>query len=156
MANNRMYLKNTRTGLEAYVAKYYPSTGWYTHGNLDENLNKAFHQADFGHLTPEQELANHRHPGFGVPHPAASSECEGAEWELVFEDDNFKGMTAHISLTNYGDDKEQAKRHPEDALEHLSSIDGCAIQSITYKGIKDGCILWEVRYQPKERANGDV
>ena len=29
MANNRMYLKCSLCGEEFYLAKYYPSTGWY-------------------------------------------------------------------------------------------------------------------------------
>lgn len=29
MANNNMYLVNTRTGHRVKLAKYYPSTGWY-------------------------------------------------------------------------------------------------------------------------------
>jgi hypothetical protein len=37
MANNRMYLKNRRTGAKVLLAKYYPSTGWY-----------AFHAPDRG------------------------------------------------------------------------------------------------------------
>ncbi len=158
MANNRMYLRNIRTGIEVFIAKYYPSTGWYTNGgNLDEHLDKAFHQSDFGHLTPDQQLANQQHRGFDLLFPAASSACEGAEWELVFEynGDGLKSMTAHISLTNYNGDEEYAKQHPEDSLDHLST-DGCAIQSITYRGIKDDCILWEVKYQPKEEDHGDV
>ncbi len=28
MANNRMYLKNTVTGQEIFLAKYFPSSGW--------------------------------------------------------------------------------------------------------------------------------
>lgn len=88
MANNRMYLFNTRTKQSVYLAKYYPSTGWYLNckgGEVEETMSNAFHQADFGELTPEQEAANARHVGFGVPFPSDSREVEGAEWEIRYE-----------------------------------------------------------------------
>lgn len=84
MANNRMYLKNTRTGEAVYIAKYYPSTGWYTEDDITEKLNAAFHKADFGHLTESQKLINQKHVGFGVPYPSAAG-LWGAEWVLQLE-----------------------------------------------------------------------
>jgi hypothetical protein len=30
VANNRLFLKNPKTGERVLLAKYYPSTGWYT------------------------------------------------------------------------------------------------------------------------------
>lgn len=29
MSNNRLFLKNPKTGQKVLLAKYYPSTGWY-------------------------------------------------------------------------------------------------------------------------------
>lgn len=45
MANNRMYLVNARTGARVYLAKYYPSTGWYCvePETLAQRLDAAFH-----------------------------------------------------------------------------------------------------------------
>jgi len=85
MANNRMYLFNTRTKQQVYIAKYYPSTGWYFTGDAQQALADAFHKADFGDLTDEQEKANAAHEGFGVPFPAVNSELEGAEWEVRYD-----------------------------------------------------------------------
>lgn len=43
MANTRMWLVNKRLGQEILLAKYYPSTGWYTfHADLSEKLDIAF------------------------------------------------------------------------------------------------------------------
>lgn len=36
-----MFLLNKRTGIRAYIAKYYPSTGWYTSPHIDQNINVA-------------------------------------------------------------------------------------------------------------------
>ena len=66
MANNRMYLRNKRTGDEIYIAKYYPSTGWYTFDGVAECMNEGFHKADFGHLTPEEQAQNDAHEGMGL------------------------------------------------------------------------------------------
>jgi hypothetical protein len=34
MANNRMYLRNKRTGAKLLLARYYPSTGWNNYYGL--------------------------------------------------------------------------------------------------------------------------
>lgn len=85
MANNRMYFFNTRTKQQVYIAKYYPSTGWYFTVEVEQVLGEAFNKADFGDLTEEQLKENAAHKGLGVPHTAISSPIEGAEWELRFE-----------------------------------------------------------------------
>jgi hypothetical protein len=36
MANNRMYLINTRTNDKILLAKYYPTTGWYFYHSQEE------------------------------------------------------------------------------------------------------------------------
>ena len=36
VANNRMWVKNPKTGKKALLAKYYPSTGWYAKLTLQE------------------------------------------------------------------------------------------------------------------------
>ena len=39
MANNRMWLKNKRTGAQVLIAKYYPSCGWGVfHGDLGDRI----------------------------------------------------------------------------------------------------------------------
>ena len=47
MANNRMYLVNKHSGEKIYLAKYYPSTGWYTTPGLVERMDAVFDK----HLT---------------------------------------------------------------------------------------------------------
>lgn len=85
MANNRMYLVNKRTGAKVYLAKYYPSTGWYIpKPGLEQRLADAFDQADFGHLTDEQRKANDSHVGLGVPHQSSGG-MYGDEWTLEYE-----------------------------------------------------------------------
>lgn len=43
MANNRMWLKNKRTGAQVLLAKYYPTTGWYTfHDDIHDKLDNLF------------------------------------------------------------------------------------------------------------------
>lgn len=43
MANNRMYLKNKRTGAQVLLAKYYPSTGWYVfHDDIRVRMDDLF------------------------------------------------------------------------------------------------------------------
>lgn len=45
MANNRMFLKNKRTGAKMMIAKYYPCTGWYPFPeNLNPRLGKLFEE----------------------------------------------------------------------------------------------------------------
>jgi hypothetical protein len=107
MANTRMFLKNTRTGTRIYLAKYYPSTGWYVPTAVDPTLagdnskeaqakriyaaaewaqkvNEGFDQADFGHLTPEQREENRVAPGFSTPHKSPGG-MHGEEWVLEYE-----------------------------------------------------------------------
>ena len=58
MANNRMYLVNKKSKARIYLAKYYPSLGWYSNDEkLFEHLNEEFHKSDWSHLTPEQNRA---------------------------------------------------------------------------------------------------
>ena len=42
MANNRMWLVNARTGQRLNLAKYYPSTGWYTNQTKVQEFWAAF------------------------------------------------------------------------------------------------------------------
>ena len=60
MANNRMYLVNTKTNEMICLGKYSPSTGWYLEGadSLVDRINKALHQADFGdiHYSEAKEI----------------------------------------------------------------------------------------------------
>lgn len=43
MANNRMWLKNKRTGAKVLLAKYYPATGWYPFpADLHARLGRLF------------------------------------------------------------------------------------------------------------------
>lgn len=42
MANNRMYLVNDRLGVQIYLGKYYPSTGWGVHPDVSEKINEGF------------------------------------------------------------------------------------------------------------------
>lgn len=86
MANNRMYLKNTRTGQKVYLAKYYPSTGWYVvaEESLNDRLALAFDEADFGYLGPEERAAKRAQPKFGPPYSAGG--MYGAEWAIEFEE----------------------------------------------------------------------
>lgn len=47
MSNNRMWLRNKRTGQQILVAKYYPSTGWFTyHESLTGKLDDLFDKSD--------------------------------------------------------------------------------------------------------------
>lgn len=81
MANNRMYLINRRTGDKLYLAKYYPSTGWYTvQTDLENVLNETFYRADFG--------ADSRPvlPRFlGTSNAVSGGGMYGDEWELEYE-----------------------------------------------------------------------
>ncbi len=88
MANNRMFLVNTRTGAKIQIAKYYPSTGWYCSAGLENALNEAFHEADFGHLTHEERQQHREKVGFGPPYSAGG--MHGAEWVLELEDSGDK------------------------------------------------------------------
>ena len=86
MANNRMYLVNTRTGQEVYLAKFFPSTGWYVPNGMEtlqDRLNKAFDESDFSHLSGEEKLEKSLQVGFGPPYSAATS-VEGEEWKIEY------------------------------------------------------------------------
>ena len=85
MANNRLALVNTRTGEQFLLAKYYPSTGWFSREpeTLGERLNAWFDKQDFGHLNDEQRAENAAVPGLGVPH-VSSGGMYGEEYELRF------------------------------------------------------------------------
>lgn len=83
MANNRMYLKNTRTGDLIYLAKYYPSLGWFAPDNIGPLLNAQFDEADFGHLTPAERAAKAMQPGLGQPYSGGG--VLGDEWEIEYE-----------------------------------------------------------------------
>ena len=83
MANNRMYLRNTRTGKALMIAKYYPSTGWSMVKEAAD-VTAFFREQDFGCLTDEQGKANSASPNFGVPY-TSSGGMYGAEWTLYLE-----------------------------------------------------------------------
>src|SRR6056300_411441 len=52
MANNRLYLKCKRTGEQILLAKYYPSTGWYSpKDNLIKQLNDMLERDSFPNTT---------------------------------------------------------------------------------------------------------
>lgn len=60
MANNRLYLKCKRTGEKVFLAKYYPSTGWYVSNdelvkNLDEMFERDRADLNFDGLSHELE-----------------------------------------------------------------------------------------------------
>lgn len=84
MANNRMYLVNERTGTRVYLAKYYPSTGWYASQDLLRDINEAFDAADFGHLTEAERDANAAHHGLGAPHKSLGG-MYGDRWRIEYE-----------------------------------------------------------------------
>ena len=83
MANNRMYLVNTRTGTRIYLAKYYPSFGWSATINIKRSLNSGFDAADFGHLTEEERGAKRIRLGFGRPYSGGGA--YGDEWRIEYE-----------------------------------------------------------------------
>lgn len=86
MANNRMWLRNTRTGDKILLAKFYPSGGWSPYVDGD-GLQSFFALNDF---TRDQIKANAlaisqaRNP-FAGPHKAASSEANGEHYVLEYE-----------------------------------------------------------------------
>lgn len=81
MANNRMWLVHN-SGARVLLAKYYPSTGWYLFE--PQNVQDAFNETSFGHLTLEQREANQNHKGLGVPFPSREG-MYGAGWKLELE-----------------------------------------------------------------------
>lgn len=85
MANNRMYLVNERTGTRVYLAKYYPSTGWYPPDDVAQRLTDAFDIADFGHLSDAERVENAIHHGLGgVPHKSLGG-MYGDRWRVEYE-----------------------------------------------------------------------
>lgn len=85
MANNRMYLVNKRTGTRIYLAKYYPSSGWYPPTDIEERLSKGFDESDFGHLSGDERLTRALTFG-GPPYANASDVMCGDDWELEYEE----------------------------------------------------------------------
>lgn len=90
MANNRMYLVNRRTGVRAYLAKYYPSCGWSSWPGIDTQLNAAFEKSDFGHLSPAELDAKRKQTTFGPPYAnySANRLWFGDEWVIEYEIDS--------------------------------------------------------------------
>lgn len=87
MANNKMFLVNKRTGVKIYLAKYYPSTGWFSILGSEKKLDDGFDKSDFGHLTPEEQALKDGEPGFGpfyANYPASHLHL-GDQWELEYE-----------------------------------------------------------------------
>ena len=87
MANNRMYLVNRKTGAKIYLAKYYPSTGWYGAEDLGKRMNETFDESDFGHLAPDVRAAQKAQESFGPPYANYDPEYLffGDQWELEYE-----------------------------------------------------------------------
>jgi hypothetical protein len=85
VANNRMYLKNTRTGERAYIAKYYPSLGWYPPEDLAAQLMDFFERQDFGHLSEEDLMTVHRLGFQSGPKLKSAGGMYGAEYVLEME-----------------------------------------------------------------------
>lgn len=88
MANNKMFLVNTRTGSRFCLGKYYPSTGWYIQRPkpecLQDELNEFFDQAEFDHLTDAQRFENDTSIGFDTPHKSGGG-MYGDEWVLEYD-----------------------------------------------------------------------
>jgi len=83
MANNLMYLVNKRTGTRIIIAKFYPSTGWYTAEAIKKTLDAAFDESDFGHLTDQERREKEYQVGFGPPY---AFDPIGDEWTLEYSD----------------------------------------------------------------------
>lgn len=96
MANNRMYLLHVPTGRALYLAKYYPSTGWFKHApeTLGIDLMQFFNDCDFWLLTDEQRKENNSTLSFPSPH-TSSGGFEGADYAIAYEgDDRIRGYWA--------------------------------------------------------------
>ena len=79
-----MYLRNKRTGRTVYLAKFYPSLGWFRPDSYHKSLNLEFSEAEFS----LEELVEFYDRGLGSGPPYSGGTPEnGAEWELVYEDD---------------------------------------------------------------------
>jgi hypothetical protein len=71
-----MYLVNTRTGRRVYLAKYYPSTGWYPPHKSISDLSDAFDEAEFDlRRNPVDVLQGRACSGGGM---------DGEEWSLEY------------------------------------------------------------------------
>jgi len=71
VANNRMFLTNGK--VKIFIAKYYPSTGWYTKNDgLISEIDKAFNDDDFGRSWKKGMKSK-----YGM--------CGHADWKIVYE-----------------------------------------------------------------------
>ncbi len=89
-----MYLVNRKTGHKICLAKYYPSTGWFTSVDCGSRLNEAFHQSDFSHLSPEERDAKlgERTLGGHKANYDPPDVMYGDQWELADESRTEKGV----------------------------------------------------------------
>lgn len=79
MANNRMFLVNDRLGVRVFLAKYYPSTGWYSPApDIAGALSKAF----------EADDTMGADPGSGP-----------TDWRLAYESDDGFRYDTHRQIT---------------------------------------------------------
>lgn len=77
VANNRMFLVHPESGEKIYLAKYYPSTGWYVDTSI-EAINKAFNRSDFG----SDDWPNGEQ---GKPKQTAAGGLCGTVWKIEYE-----------------------------------------------------------------------
>lgn len=71
MANNRMWLKNVKTGEQVLLAKYYPTTGWYTfHDDIGKRMDALFdaddHRSMWGNTDWRIEYEQEESPALGA------------------------------------------------------------------------------------------
>jgi hypothetical protein len=79
-----MYIVNKKTGTKIYLAKYYPSLGWYVPEAVSiDGINKQFDDSDFGHLSSEERYLKAMQPGFGPPY--ANGDQFGCDWHIEYE-----------------------------------------------------------------------
>ena len=81
MADNRMVLKNLRTGTAIDLAKYYQATGWHVIPTADQ-ICDAFSIAAFGHLPQEERKKVNKRSRTGPPF--ANGTKYGDEWVLEY------------------------------------------------------------------------
>lgn len=81
MANNRLYLKSKRTGKTFYLAKFYPSTGWYVkdEATFGKEFGEFLHEHSFGKITFDYAKAEGIKGGIG--------NYDGGTMELEWEVD---------------------------------------------------------------------